>query len=599
MRGDRRLWLFAFAIFAAIGVFTAWYRMHSGVQRYDDEGFLLLSLKQFLDGYKLYDEVFTFYGPFYYGWQAFLFRIAGLAVSHDAVRLFSVIPWTVVPLLAAWMVYRFCGSIAVAAMTHITVLFGLDFFKYEPGQPQEICIVLFVLLAAVLSRIGRGHATAIVAGLLVAMLTLSKVNAGACAALAVGLTLLLRAPPGMVRNVLLTCLVAAAALAPAVLMLPFHGTWVRQWLFAATATIAGAIIVSLRTQRLAPIPLRDCVLAATAFLAGLAAIATPFLYWGTTLKRMAHMLIVRVSGGMQFVVPAGFNWLSMLSCIASLFVAVAYALNRGGRWPTAGIVAIRWMFGVFVLSAGLDLQAEIVFLYASPWIWLVGIGDLRGNKTGDSRTGICLLAAIHTLWAFPVIPHAGFVSILLMIAAAICVGDTLPDLQRRLGSSGFARAATAAVVLLVLAGHLYKLRGAQSSYLSMVPLDLPGARTVRVSPYHYQLYHWAADGIQRNCGGFITMPAMNSLYFWTRQNSPTRSNLTDWVGGYSDAEQQQMTADFARVARPCVVSCPSVVEFWLQGRPLPQRPLVRWIDDHFQTADTFDQDCQLLTPNRP
>ncbi|MEO8370310.1 MAG: hypothetical protein ABI806_14090 [Candidatus Solibacter sp.] len=603
MRSARRFWLFAFAVFAALGAITAWYRMHSGVQRYDDEGFLLLSLKQFLDGYKLYDEVFTFYGPFHYGWQAFLFRFTGLAVSHDVVRTFSVLPWTAVPLLAAWVVYRLCRSIPVAALTHLAIFVGLQFFMYEPGQPQEICIVLFVLLAAVLSHPSRGPATAIAAGLLVAMLTLSKVNAGACAALAVGVTLLLRTRPGIVRNILLTCVVSASVLAPAVVMRPFHGTWVRQWLFAATATIAGTLIVALRTRPLKTIPLRDCVLAASAFLAGMAAILAPFLYWGTSLKAMAYMMIVRVSGGMQFEVPAGFNWLSMFSCAAALLVAAAYSLNLGGRWLTAAIIAIRWAFGLFVLSAGLALQAESIFLYASPWIWLAGIGDLHGNKTGDSRIGICLLAAIQTLWAFPVTPHVGFVAILLMLAAAICVGDSLPELQRRIGNrfntSNFSRIATAAVILIVLAGHLQKARAAQANYQSLVPLDLPGARAVHVTPYHYQLYHWAADGIQRNCDNFITMPGMNSLYFWTRHNSPTRSNLTNWVGGYTDDEQQQMVTDFSRVTRPCVVRCPIVVDFWLQGRPLPQRPLVRWIDGHFQPVDTFEHDCQLLTPKLP
>lgn len=601
MRSERKLWLSAFALAGAV---AAWYRMHSLFQAYDDEGFLLLTLKQFLDGHKLYDEIFTFYGPFHYACQAFLYRVTGLPVSHDAVRLFSVIPWTVVPLLAAWVVYRASRSMPLAALTHLAVFLGLRFFTWEPGQPQEICIVLFVLLAAALGRKGPGPATAVMAGLLVAMLTLCKVNAGIFAALAVGLTLLLRASSGIVRNVLLTGLVAATALMPALLMQPYHGIWAQRWLFAATATIAGALMASLRQRSFTPVPLRDCMIAAAAGLVGIALIVAPFLLSGTTLKGMAHMLLFRVSGGAtQFQIPAGFNWLSMVSSAAALLVAAAYFLRPAGRAVSDGILVMKLVFGAFVLSAGLQLQAETIFLYASPWVWLAAVGDGgRENNHADSRAGIVLLAAIQTLWVFPVAPHILFVDILLIVSAAICLGDSLPELRNRLGSPfpgfGFGRATAAAVFLVVMAGHLYNLQAAHSIYESMVPLDLPGARSVRVRPDQYRLYHWVVDGIHRNCNGFVTMPGMNSFYFWAEQDSPTLLNLTNWVGSFDDAEQQRMTADFARVTRPCVVLCPSVLRIWLQGRPMPQRPLARWIEEHFQLADSFE-DCQLLTWKRP
>jgi hypothetical protein len=96
----------------------------------------------------------------------------------------------------------------------------------------------------------------------------------------------------------------------------------------------------------------------------------------------------------------------------------------------------------------------------------------------------------------------------------------------------------------------------------------------------------------------MTMPGLNSFYFWAEQDSPTLVNLTNWVGAFDDAEQQRMTDDFARVTRPCVVSCPSAVEFWLKNKPLPSRPLARWIRDHFELAESFEN-CQLLTWKQP
>jgi hypothetical protein len=602
-RGHGRLWPCAFGAFAFVGSITAWYQMHSKFQSYDDEGFLLLTLKHFLDGHKLYDEIFTFYGPFYYAYQALLYRVTGLAISHDAVRLFSVIPWTVVPLLAAWIVYRACRSMALAAVTHLAVSASLSFFTWEPGQPQELCILLFVLLAGVLLLTGRGPATAAVAGLLVAMLALCKVNAGVFGALAVGLTLLLRTRPGILRNVLLAGLLAATALMPAMLMKPFHGTWVRQWLFVSTATIGGALMISLRQRSLTPVALRDCVMAATASLAGVALVVAPFLLRGTSLTGMVHMLIFRVSGGAtQFEIPVSFNWLSMVSAAAALLVSAAYFLRFRRRVVFDAIFAPKLVFGVFVLGAGVLDHGKVIFLYASPWVWLVGVDEMRESNPAGRRAGICLLSAIQTLWAFPVAAHMHFVTILLIISAAICLSDCLPELRSRIGGPlqglGRGRAATTAICLAVLAGHLYNLQAERSNYRSMVSLDLPGARSTHVWPVQYHLYHWTVNEIHQNCSGFMTMPGMNSFYFWAQQDSPTLVNLTNWVGALDDAEQQQMTTDFARVTRPCVVLCPSVVKFWLQGRSLPPRPLARWIEEHFQQADAFGS-CQLLTWKRP
>lgn len=465
-------------------------------------------------------------------------------------------------------------------------------------------MMLFVLLALTLYYVDRGVAMAAIAGLLVGLLTLCKVNAGIFGALAVGLTLLLRARPGTLRNILLAGLAVATTAMPAVLMHSSHGTWVQQWLFMATATIAGSLMCALK-QRSTPTPtsLRNCIAAATACLAGVVLVVTPLLIGGHSLKAMVRMLIFRVSrGGTYFEMPAGFDLLSIVSGVAAVLVAAAYCLGIGGRVVTGVIFAMRLALGVIAILCGLSDLGRVFFIYLSPWVWLVGVGKLGEGHHADSRIGICLLAAIQTLWAFPMAPHIHFASILLIVSAVICMGDSLPGLYDRIGirslSANRHGFTAAAICLLVLAGHLYKLQTARSRYASMVPLDLPGAHAVRVLPAQYRLYHEAVQQIHQSCNGFITMPALNSLYFWSRQDSPTAINLTAWIGVLDDVEQQQMTDDFARVTRPCVVQCPAVMKLWLQGRPLPRRPLVRWIEEHFQPAASFEG-CHLLTWKQP
>ncbi len=59
---------------------------------YDDEGYVMLTQQGFNNGYALYDEIFTQYGPVSYIFRDFIYRvIPDLSVTHDANRMISLI----------------------------------------------------------------------------------------------------------------------------------------------------------------------------------------------------------------------------------------------------------------------------------------------------------------------------------------------------------------------------------------------------------------------------------------------------------------------------------------------------------------------------
>ena len=58
---------------AILGVLFALSKLLTVFQEYDDEGYLLLSLKHYMDGGHLYTDTFTNYGPFSYFVQWILF----------------------------------------------------------------------------------------------------------------------------------------------------------------------------------------------------------------------------------------------------------------------------------------------------------------------------------------------------------------------------------------------------------------------------------------------------------------------------------------------------------------------------------------------
>jgi hypothetical protein len=108
---------------------------------YDDEGFMLMTLRQFTGGTPLYDGMYTEYGPFHYVSHAALFRLAGWAVDHDHIRWVAIMSWFFVSAAWAACVWTWRRSLhwALAALLATTVV--LRALDREPGHPQLLILV--------------------------------------------------------------------------------------------------------------------------------------------------------------------------------------------------------------------------------------------------------------------------------------------------------------------------------------------------------------------------------------------------------------------------------------------------------------------------
>ena len=73
-------------LLAAAGAAYAWLRMFSGFRAYDDEGYFLSLVRHLLDGRRIYDDIFTPYGPAYLVYRWLINGVCGVPLDTDGVR---------------------------------------------------------------------------------------------------------------------------------------------------------------------------------------------------------------------------------------------------------------------------------------------------------------------------------------------------------------------------------------------------------------------------------------------------------------------------------------------------------------------------------
>ena len=85
-----------------------------GFPFYDDEGYLLLSLRQYARGAALYDRLYSQYGPAYFVVFHQLASLLGFEFTHTASRVLTIVVWTASSALCGLTTYRLTRSVVLA-----------------------------------------------------------------------------------------------------------------------------------------------------------------------------------------------------------------------------------------------------------------------------------------------------------------------------------------------------------------------------------------------------------------------------------------------------------------------------------------------------
>ena len=111
-------------------------------REYDDEGYVLLTLRQFMSGLPLYDHLFTQYGPFPFVWRSLLHAITYSEATHDATRLISIITRLFLGTTCAFFFFRITRNFFLALLLYVQMTVFLVAMVDEPGHPQETVLLL-------------------------------------------------------------------------------------------------------------------------------------------------------------------------------------------------------------------------------------------------------------------------------------------------------------------------------------------------------------------------------------------------------------------------------------------------------------------------
>jgi hypothetical protein len=616
---DKRRWLsplialvFFIGLLPVLGP-IAYHQMFTGWSPFDDEGYVMISLKGFISGGHLYDHVYSTYGPFLYETWGGLFSLFGIAVTNDAARFATLVAWLAASLLSGLVAWRATRSALLGLIVQLLAFRTLADIKGAPLHPMGLISLLAVCLIAAAILLDRRPRAAMAAfGAIISALAFTKANVAFFALAAAALVCVATYPELSRRRGLRWAVDAVFVLTP-LLLVGGHidETWARE--LALHVAIA-ALAVSIAMRALAPDPRRQ-VGELRWLLAGLGAgglvVCCAVLVTGTTPGGLVKGVITTPLGlPGAFSVPYNLPPWALPLDVAMLGLSIGYRLLRArpawGR-PLWGVVQSVAGIGAGVLLA---LTASAVFfphngaanhayeLAALSVCWIALVPPRAPSPLAPfALRFMTAFVVIQAMQAYPVAGNqVRTASNPLLLVAALCVFNGIRDLAILRPSprwrSVLPAASTAALLAVaVLIANLVIIQGgrdARRSFDAAVPLRLPGASRVRVTPQVAQRLRSTTRALESRCETFLTYPGMASFYFWTREQPPTELNAADWMFLFDTETQRRVVEASERRQGLCVLRAPGVVGLWALGKPLPQRPLLDFVLHGFGPPSHID-----------
>lgn len=587
----------------AAGLIAATLVMFSAFMYYDDEGYVLVSLKNFIAHGGLYRDVYTQYGPFPFVVHLGLHSL-GLPLTHTTGRLLTLLAWAGTAVACAAL----AGYATRSALARLATLVGVFVYLWvmasEPSHPGGLIVLLSALLAAfgyrwiLRDRLPRWS---ILTGAVIGALLLTKINVGVFAAFSAVAWWLLHHRDTRLRRWAPLLVGLAGVVLPVGLMRPLlDQPWVQTYaLLFAGAALSLAAVASRHASGFAT--WRNLGTGGLAAAAVMTAVAAVVLLRGTTPRDLLDGLVLGplrqpTSFSLRFLWPPGIGIAALLSlagCVSACLLRRRAAAAVDGTIAGLRLVAAA---GLAITLARFPIVAPDYETLggALPCLWLFA-WPLAGEKPAvtAAHLWVILLLLGQSLHAFPVPgSQIAWGTVLTVPVAAVGAWDAARWLAARVAGGAFAaptltRVGSALVVVLTAAVAV-KFGQVALRYREGQNLGLPGAELIRVPDNSAALTRILTHNAALHADVLFTFPGMFSFNLWSGVPTPTLANVTHWFSLLSQPRQQAIIAALESHPRACVIIHREHLDFLAKRNLAARGILADYIAQHFEPAFAID-----------
>ena len=585
------------AIITVVLALAGFWLLFTTFMVYDDEGYVLLSLKNFSEHGGLYDQVYSQYGPFLYLFYDTLHRALGFAFNNTSARWITWTAWLGTAGSCAALVGRRTHSPLWSGFTLVGVFTYLWPMTREPIHPGGL-IAFMVALGAWLGseawEAGRVRAFAIITAFLGTAMMLTKINVGIFFLGSAFVFLALNTRNSSAYKSLIWLGALGCAVMPFGLMEKlFDEPWVKTYSIVFTAASL-AVLLTARTTIQSVVTARTWGWF-TGVICGTTAIIVGFvIIRGTSPSGLIDgILLAPLRHPDVYFFPMQWRGGTVILAIASLILA-AFVTHFG--WLTSrqchrAIMTARFVIGAVFLCMPLGI------ISTSPAIWGMCYGvtlawlcipALHAKvHSGGTRAWVALLLVFQFLHAYPVAGSQTNWSTFLWIPllalglhnALPCLVDMLPTWNRPVRILG---GLTVALAALTMTGRLAEI--SWKRYHSYQPLNLPGAELIRLPANTIYDLRILVENLRAHADMVFSAPGLCSVNLWTGLPSPTLANTTQWFKLLPLQHQQSIITRMAESPHAVLVIQRDVLNSLRETGFQIHSPLYDWLMANFQCA---------------
>lgn len=593
-------WPVLMALAGALALAGFWL-LFSTFQIYDDEGYVLLSLRNFALHGGLYDQVYTQYGPFPYLLYAGLQRMLGFAFTNTTGRWITLVAWLGTAAASGLLVARPTRSLRWTAFTLAGVFTHLWVMINEPVHPGGLLALLVAggaWLGAAAWESGRLERFAVIAGLAGTAMAFTKINVGIFFLGAAFTWLALNTRPAPAARVLTWLVALGCTVLPFALMRAlFAQAWVQTF---ALTFVCGALstLAAARTVAQPVATRRTWAWFAGVVLVASAAIVALTLARHTSLRGLIDGIVLEPMKhpGVYFFAV---HWKSGSATLALLSLALAGAAAWGGWWQgkvfQRGVALARLLAAGIFLCAPLQLisvsLADWVISYGVALAWLF-VGPLRPDGPGTAtRAWVALVLIFQTLHAFPVAgTQLNWGTYLWIPLLALGLYDAAPRLREIFGRAAAWLAPLGCTVIVAVTVIMpYQLgRIGRRAYVATAPLGLTGAENLRLRGDTSYAIRIMSQNLRAHADLLFSLPGLCSANLWTGLPAPTLANATHWFSLLSPAQQEEIRQRLSAAPRSALLVQHELLDYLSENGIHPAGPLRDWLDANYETIFALD-----------